>query len=149
MHQHSTAKLCTSASSTGGCSDRPAAASVASIPSNSATFVCFTTSNACIHDVHEKLNKKDQAFVTTTFFFERRAQDSIASAASSFPWRRYKALRFFNVVLTLGLTEYNNDHSYKTTQLTLSWLYIRYSPFHFHCFVPPTILCIRCWSLTP
>lgn len=38
-----------------------------------------------------------------TCFRERRAHSSKVSAASSFPWRRYRAPRFLRVVFTVGL----------------------------------------------
>lgn len=41
-------------------------------------------------------------FVAWSSFLFRRAQSSNVSAASYLPWRRYRAPRFFNVVLTVG-----------------------------------------------
>lgn len=38
-----------------------------------------------------------------TCFLERRAHSSKVSAASSFPWRLYRAPRFLSVVFTVGL----------------------------------------------
>lgn len=51
-----------------------------------------------------------------TCFWERRAHSSRVSAASSFPWRLYRAPRFLRVVLTVGLWGGSEDGFRKETE---------------------------------
>lgn len=51
-----------------------------------------------------------------TCFWERRAHSSRVSAASSFPWRLYRAPRFLRVVFTVGLWEGSKDGFRKETR---------------------------------
>lgn len=74
------------------------------------------------------------------------AHTSRVSAASSFPWRRYRAPRLFSVVFTVGLQDtkhtqitpkhrFLHTHSYTHNPL-------RDSPVHFTGFIPAAVLSI-------